>query len=355
MNKNIIYLLIVFSWGCLIYNCQSKKEPAPVSSRLSPQELSESGNLTILPYLNDQDKDSILAKINDTVIKRSEVDREMDNLFQQFQNMAFPEKTNEFNSKLWRQALETVINRKLLFQQAEREKICPEKEVIDMRIAGIKRHFPSLKRFRQQLAQLGISEEKLRQEIEYDLKIKMLLDLHIPPVQEVSKEEVEEFYHTNSENFHIPERIRASHILIAISSEDNIEKREKKLRKISQIKKELQNGADFSELALKHSDCKSKSKGGDLGFFKKGKMVKPFEDAAFKLKVCEISEIVETIYGYHLIKLTDHQPAQIIPFEQVQNKIVSFLKRQKRDLYIRDYLFKLRNNAEIKYFEDLNS
>jgi peptidyl-prolyl cis-trans isomerase C len=355
MKKNIIYLLIVFACGYLIFNCKSKKEPAPVSSGLSMQELSESGNLTTFPYLNFQDKDSILARINDIVITRSEVDREMDNLFQQFQDMAFPEKTKEFNSKLWRQALETVINRKLLFQEAEREKIRPEKGIIDMRIAEIKKHFPSHKKFRQQLAHLGISEEKLRQEIEYDLKIKMLLDLHIPPVSEVSNEEVEEFYHTNSENFQIPERIRASHILIAISPENSLDKREEKRRKLSRLKKEVENGADFSELARKHSDCKSKSKGGDLGFFKRGKMVKPFEEAAFKLKVGEISEVVETIYGYHLIKLADYQPAQIVPFEQVQNKIVSFLKRQKRDLCIRDYLFKLRDNAYIEYFEDFKS
>ena len=219
-----------------------------------------------------------------------------------------------------------------------------------MRIAEIKKHLPSNKKFRQQLDLLGISEEKLRQEIEYDLKIKMLLDIHIPPVEEVSEEDAEEFYHTNSENFHIPERIRASHILIAFSSEDSAEKRNEKRHKILQIKKELENGADFSELARKYSDCESKSMGGDLGFFKKGKMVRPFEDAAFELKVGEISDIVETIYGYHLIKLTDSKSARIIPFEQVQNKIVSFLKRQKRELYIRDYLFKLRDNADIKYF-----
>ncbi len=353
MKKSTIFIdLFACGW---LFSVAKTKKTVPFSSRLSMQELSESGNLTTLPYLNEQDNDPILARINDTFITHSEVDREMDNLFQQFQNMAFPEKTNEFNSKLWKQALETVINRKLLFQQAERENISPEKGIIDMRIAEIKGHFPSNKKFRQQLAILGISEEKLRQEIEYDLKIKMLLDLHIPQVQDVSKEEVVEFYNTNSENFHIPERIRASHILIAFSSEDSVEKRDEKRQKIFQIKKELENGADFSELARKHSDCESKSKDGDLGFFKKGKMVKPFEDAAFKLKIGEISDIVETIYGYHLIKLTDNKPAQIIPFEQVHEKIVSFLKRQKRDLYIRDYLFKLRNNADIRYFEDFKS
>ncbi|MGA1839358.1 MAG: peptidylprolyl isomerase [bacterium] len=352
MKRNIKYLLLIFVFGYLIFNSLNQKKPDTLSPGLSLEELSESDNFSTFPYINSQDKDSVLARINDTVVTRTEVDREMDNLFQEFQNMAFPEKTNEFNSKLWRQALENVINRTILFQQAERENIRPEKEIIDMRIAEIKKHFSSHKKFRQQLAHLGISEEKLRQEIEYDLKIKMLLDLHIPSVSEVNNEEVEEFYHTNSENFQIPERVRASHILITVSSKESLDKRKEERNKLSRLKKEIEKGADFSELARKHSDCESKSRGGDLGFFKRGKMVRPFEDTAFNLKVGEISEIVETIYGYHLIKLTDYKPAQAVPFEQVQNKIVSFLKRQKRDLYIREYLFKLRDNADIEYFED---
>lgn len=352
MKKILKYLLLVFVFGYLIFYCINRKKPDPDTPGLSLNELSDSENFSAFPYRNFQDKDSVLAKINESVVKRSEVDREMDNLFQEFQNMAFPEKTNEFNSKLWRQALETVINRKLLFQQAELENICPEKGIIDMRIAEIKKHFSSHKKFRQQLEHLGISEEKLRQEIEYDLKIKMLLDLHIPIISDVSNEEAEEFYHTNSENFQIPEKIRASHILITVSSEDSLEKKKEGLNKLSRLKKEIENGADFSELARKHSDCESKSRGGDLGFFTRGKMVRPFEDAAFKLKVGEISEIVETKYGYHLIKLTDYKPVQTVPFEQVRDKIVSFLKRQKRDICIRDYLFKLRNNADIQYFED---
>jgi peptidyl-prolyl cis-trans isomerase C len=354
MKKNIKYLLLILVFGYLIFNGLNQKKPDPLSPGLSLQELSESDSLSTFPYPNFRDKDSV-ARINDTVVTRSEVDREMDNLFQEFQNMAFPEKTNEFNSKLWKQALEAVINRKLLFQQAERENICPEKGIIDMRISEIKKHFSTHKKFRQQLARLGISEKELRQEIEYDLKIKMLLDLHIPMVSEVSNEEAMEFYNTNSENFQLPERIKASHILIAISSEDSLDKREEKRNRLSRLKKEIENGADFSELAHKHSDCKSKSRRGDLGFFKRGKMVKPFEDAAFNLKVGEVSEIVETIYGYHLIKLTDYKPAQIVPFEQVQDKIVSFLKRQRRDLRIRDYLLKLRDNANIEYFEDFKS
>ena len=202
------------------------------------------------------------------------------------------------------------------------------------------------------MANLHISEEKLRKEIEDDLKIKILLDRHISQENDVSQEEIQEFYHANSESFHTPERIRASHILIAASLADSPEERAQKRKRILRIRTEIAHGADFEKLVHQYSDCNSKSKGGDLGYFERGKMVKPFEDTAFQLSVGEVSEIVETKYGFHLIKLNERQEGQMIPLEQVREKIISFLEREKRDLAIREYLFKLRSNARIEYLKN---
>ena len=123
-------------------------------------------------------------------------------------------------------------------------------------------------------------------------------------------------------------------------------------RKDQRDRKAIKKGANFEELAREHSDCESKAKGGDLGYFSKGKMVKSFEDAAFQLEVNALSDIIKTAYGYHLIKVTDRQEARVIPLEEARDKIIFFLKREKRDLAIRDYLLNLRSVANIEYFED---
>lgn len=351
MKRFLLLFLAISASGWLIFGCQNHSPP-PIDQDSSLIESSESDEFSGRDSFDKSDEDSVIAIVNGTTVTRMEVDQEMDSLFQQFKDKVFPEKTDEFHANLWRQALENVINRKLLFQEAEREGILTEDGIVDRRIAEIEKRFHSQKRFKKQLDNLRISEEKLRQEIEHDLKIKGLLDCHIPKENEVSQEEIVEFYHANSESFHIPERIRVKHILIALSSEDTPQELKQKHQKIIRIKIEIDNGADFETLASHYSDCNSNSKGGDLGYFERGKMVKPFEDAAFGLKVDEVSEIVKTQYGYHLIKLIERQDEQILPLDLVRDKIISFLKREKRDLAIREYLFRLRSSAKIEYLEN---
>ena len=182
-----------------------------------------------------------------------------------------------------------------------------------------------------------------------NLQIEKMLQKKFDVLNKIDDQAVSAYYKEHPEDFQVPDRVNASHILIATMEEDTPETKAEKRKQLAGLKKQIDGGADFGELAAKHSACPSKAKGGDLGPFEKGKMVKPFEDAAFSLKKGEVSEVVETPFGYHLIKVTDRQPGRVMPLDEVKEKVRSFLDRQQREQTLNDYLEKLRGPAKIEY------
>jgi peptidyl-prolyl cis-trans isomerase C len=160
--------------------------------------------------------------------------------------------------------------------------------------------------------------------------------------------EIRTFYDTHPNSFKKSEQVRASHILIKVDSQAEPSVKEEKKAKLRKIQKRLKGGEDFGVLAKEFSECPSNSKGGDLGYFGSGKMVKPFEDAAFKLKTGEVSDIVETQFGYHLIKVVDKKPASVMGYEDVKDKIGQYLKQEKTAKQLKGYIEELRKKAVIE-------
>lgn len=343
------YLLIVVACSLLSYGCVSeKKDTSQVSSGSIPVDEMQP-NETFGGIQSDEKEDSMVANVNGAIITGLDLKQEMDNIIRQFGDKISPEQMNIMRPRLKEKALENLINKALFLQEADRQNIKPDPKSIDDEISGIAGRYPTMEKFKEQLASLGISEEKLRQEIERNIKIKTLLNLQISPLEDIKEEEINAFYRDNPDNFKMPERIKASHILISINPDDGPEKKEEKRQRLLKLRDEINNGADFVQMAQENSDCPSKSRGGDLGYFDRGKMVKPFEDAAFQLKIGELSDIVETTFGYHIIKLTDRQDAKVIPVEEARDKIITLINNQKKGQAINDYLLKLRSSAKIDY------
>ena len=154
---------------------------------------------------------------------------------------------------------------------------------------------------------------------------------HFAPDDAVSDQDIEAMYQRDRDTrFSTPERIRARHILLHL--DPNASEADKDVVRITAaaLLEQIRDGADFATLAQEHSeDTATGTKGGDLGFFSRGAMVKPFEDAAFELSVGEVSEPVETSFGLHLIRLEDRQPAQPRPLDEVREEIEEELTRQR--------------------------
>ncbi|MBN2373684.1 peptidylprolyl isomerase [bacterium] len=354
MNKWLNYLLVVVMCSLLSCGCLSEKnDTSKVSSGSIPvDEMQPNESFGAIPF--DEKEDFMVADVNGTIITGLELKQEMDNIIRQFGDKISPGQMNIMRARLKEKALENLVNKTLFLQEAERQNIKPDAKSIDNEISIIASRYPTMKEFTEQLESLGISEEKLRQEIERNLKIKGLLNLEMPPLEDAKEEEINAFYRENPDNFRMPERVRASHILISVDPDDGPEKKEEKRQSLLKLRDEINNGADFMQVAQENSDCPSKSRGGDLGYFDRGKMVKPFEDAAFQLKIGELSDIVETTFGYHIIKLTDRQDAKVIPVEDARDKIISLINNQKKGQAINDYLLKLRSSAKINYSQGVN-
>ncbi|MDP8214553.1 MAG: peptidylprolyl isomerase [Candidatus Euphemobacter frigidus] len=344
MKRSIGLLLIVLAGGWVLSGCGDKekeKESAPIADLPSSQE-------TVAPT-------AMVADVNGTVVTGAMLNQQIAAMRQQYAMRVPPEQMSRLQPMLRQQAVASLVNQELLFQKAEREEIEPDKEKVDEEIEKIAARFPSREQFEQQLARAGVTDEALRRDIARNLKIQLLIDKQLPPKEELeaSEEEVEKFYNENPRNFEQPEQVGASHILIKFSPEDTTEQKEEKRRKLAEIEKQIDEGADFAELARENSqDIGSAEKGGELGYFPRGRMIKPFEETAFAMGTGEVSEIVETQFGYHLIKVTGRKEAGVIPLEEVEEEITSFLTSQKRQQIIDEYLQKLRSDARIEYGED---
>ncbi len=145
----------------------------------------------------------------------------------------------------------------------------------------------------------------------------------------VSDAEVSKYYETHKEQFRVPEEIRARHILFRLPPNPTKKEVEEARKKALKVEKLAKSGKDFAKLAEKYSQGPSAKKGGDLGYFTKGMMVKPFEKAAFSMKKGEISDPVRTRFGFHIIKIVDIKPAHIKPLSEVKAEIEMTLKLQK--------------------------
>jgi peptidyl-prolyl cis-trans isomerase C len=170
----------------------------------------------------------------------------------------------------------------------------------------------------------------------------------------VSEEQAKKYYEKNLVKFKTPEQIKVRHILIKAEKSATDEDKKKAREKAEEISKKIKAGEDFAKLAMEYSDDPgSKAKGGDLGFFEKGRMFKVFDEAAFKLNPGEVSDIVETAYGYHLIKMDERKKEEAQPYDSVKDKVMTMARDEIKNEKIREFLTKVMNESNIKIFPEV--
>ena len=289
------------------------------------------------------------AVVNGVTISKNDFDRELD-FFIKRANQRGQQIPEAQMGMMQNQVLDSLIDRELLFQESKKKGIKVDPKKISDQFQTIRQRYKSEDEFKMLLSQMGLTEEDVKSQIERGMAIQELIDDEVNAKIKINEEEVKSYYDANPQLFQQPEQVKASHILIKVDADAPQAKKDEARKKIESVQKKAQKGEDFATLAKTYSEGPSGPNGGDLGYFRRGQMVKPFEEAAFKLKPNETSGIVETQFGYHLIKVVDKKPAQKVAYADVKDRLSEHLKKQRMDTEADTYIKNLRGGAEIEKF-----
>ncbi len=286
----------------------------------------------------------VLARVNGESVMKVDFDRLIKNM-ELRANQPIPA---ERRDELYRKALDELVTYTVLSQETRARKVNVTDAEVDSSIQQMRAQFPTEDAFKKALEARGMTLDKLKADTRIDISINKMVEAEVSTQPPPADAEVRDFYDKNPDKFKQDETVRASHILFRVDENADAAAKKKAMDEAQSVLKQARGGADFAELAKKHSADGSAQQGGDLNFFTKGQMVPAFDQAAFAMKPGEISDIVTTQFGYHIIKVTDRRPASSVPFDQVSGRIKEFLteqqKQQKADVFIQS----LKQKAKIE-------
>ena len=307
----------------------------------------------------------LVAKISDEKITKADIQSEFKPVIAMMKENG---QLNAIPAEMWKTEVKKRVNdmiaSKLLLKLAEADGYKPDTARAEEEFKKITAQMPP-EQLAETLIKQGMTVEAVKGRIAIGLAIQKWVEDKVAANIKVSDEDAEKFYNENQERFKKPETVRASHILIKIdeiapdkakgmtdeqkkTASDELKKQA--LKKAQDILAKLKKGDDFAKLATENSACPSKENGGDLGAFARGQMTPEFEKSAFSLKPGEMSDIVETEFGYHIIKTTEKSDAGVTPFKDVKSILVEGLKKQKISQIILEKIETEKKNKNVEIF-----
>ncbi|NVM22229.1 MAG: peptidylprolyl isomerase [Desulfobacterales bacterium] len=290
-----------------------------------------------------------VAVVNGSVITRADFNRETMRVRQRLFSMGKPADDSRL-AEINRQALENLIARELLYQETQKRGIKIDETAVGKQFMTLKQRFPSENEFKDALTKANLSEASIKSQFRQDMAIQQLIHKKFALKVAVSGKEIKAYYDSYPDFFKQPEQVQAGHILIKVGPKADESQKAEARKKIEKIREKLQEGGDFAALAKEFSQCPSSAKGGDLGYFRRGQMAKPFEEAAFALKPGKLSDIVETMFGYHVIKVIDKKPESKIAYKDIKDRLEQYLKQEKVNKEVSQYVEELKGKAKVERF-----
>jgi len=303
------------------------------------------------------DPNAVVVTINGQTVTRGQVDQAVDRQMKmagaQMGNLP-PAYLEQFKKQISQRILDSLVGETLLDQQvkAAHIEVTEAEALASITERGAQQNPPiTVERLQQMVESQGGNFDEFKTQYRTGLARQKFMETQWAGKIDVNDADAQAYYEGHPNDFVKPEMVRASHILISPdpNAADPNEAKAAAKAKAEVLLVQVKDGGDFAELAKANSSCLSKAQGGDLGTFGRGKMVKPFEDAAFALKQGEVSGVVETQFGYHIIKVTEHTDTQTVPLEEAKAGIIQRLSGQKKNQAVQEYLQSLKDKATIVY------
>lgn len=246
-----------------------------------------------------------------------------------------------------RDVLEQLIIRKLLTQRADEMGIDALDSQVEQRIRQTEIQYKGGKFLDDYLRVRGMTREDYVADVRETIKVENLLNQEVYDEIIVEPDEVKDYYDAHPDEFLVPEQIRGRHILIKVAPEATEDQRKEALAAIQSAAKRIRKGEPFEEVARAVSQEPAAVRGGDMGYFSRHQMKPEFAKVAFSLDVGEVSEVFETEFGYHLIKVEDRLPPTPLSFEAVKPKVEEYVRKKKQQEAAAEYIEQLRDKAVI--------
>src|SRR5712692_8668480 len=348
--KPISTLLVIAPLCVLALSC--KKAPAPAVAPPSvaaavpgatPAATTAAAPAAVKPM--PAQMPAVLARVNGEKIERWEFDNAVKRIEARAGGPVPPEKRDA----VLRGVLDQLVAYHLLAQESRTRKHAIGDQDVDARLGEIRRSFPSEDSFKQGIAAQGLTVDQLRVQTRTSLEVAKVIDAEVTSKVAVEDAEVATFYQQNLERFKQGDSVHASHILIGVPQDATPAQKADAKGKAQAALKQVRGGADFSIVAKAQSeDPGSAQNGGDLGFFPKGQMAPPFEAAAFKLKPGAVSPIVETPFGFHIIKVHARRGPRTAPFTEVSGQIKDFLMQGQREQKLEQFVEQVKTRSKVE-------
>jgi parvulin-like peptidyl-prolyl isomerase len=336
MKSYIVFFVLI---GLLISGCGKKTEVVKLEKDSKAYQLAKdlSNKLSFL----DPDSNSILISTKKFDISSGEVIQSFYNSSGTRSNQLKSYDANQLKNII-KQNAERLAEQKLVLLDAKKAKFSLSEALFDSIMQDQYAHAGDEQKFIEMLGKSDVILENVKKEIHKNLLLNEYLNKAIGDQIQVTDEDIQKAYEDYTKN----EIATVKHILLLTQGKSEAEKKEIR-NKIEDILNQAKQGIDFAELAKTYSeDPGSKDKGGLYENFTRGKMVKPFEDAAFSVPIGELSDVIETVYGYHILEVVDRNNFQ--SFEEKKPELEAKLKDTKKPELYRTFITNLKDQAEYK-------
>jgi peptidyl-prolyl cis-trans isomerase C len=290
-----------------------------------------------------------VAKVNGKELGRADFQRQMDRTRERF-TKAGRDISPALESRLKENLIRKLVDEELIAQAAAKENVKVSPEDLEARFAEHKGRFGNEAAFTSFLERTNQTVEDIREDLTKNA-LREALFTKLAPEPEPTDDDAKKYFDENKDKYVQREQIQASHVLVKVAKGATAEEKAAAKKKAAEVLKKAKAGTSFEQLAKEYSEGPTATRGGDLGKFSRGRMVKPFEDVAFAAKAGEIVGPVETQFGWHVIKVFEKTPERAREFAEVKDSILTSLKARQKSKATRDVLQKLKADAKVEIIE----